>query len=81
VDDFLKLPKGLLVLRYSKILTFFICGVVHAIADFSGGVPLLETGSLPFFCAQALSIVIEDVVQALYCSVPGLKKSDGKSQL
>ena len=81
VDEFLKLPKGLLVLRYSKILTFFISVVVHAIVDFSGGVSLLKTGSLQFFCAQSLGVMIEDVVQALYCSVPGLKKSDGKPQL
>lgn len=65
--------------RYAKILaTFFISGMLHLFSDFAVGIPLAESGAIRFFCTQALGILIDDSVQALYHHfVP--KKTDTKS--
>jgi len=67
VHDVLKIPQSTLVARYSKILaTFFISGLLHLSADVAMGIALGESGSIRFFCTQALGIFLEDGVQALY---------------
>lgn len=62
-------------------MIFIISGIVHVIADFSVGVPLFETGSLQFFCTQALGVMIEDGAQALYRTFLRLNKRDGDPPL
>lgn len=53
--------------RYTRILaTFFISGVLHLSADIAIGIASGESGSIRFFCTQAVGILIEDSVQALY---------------
>jgi hypothetical protein len=69
------MPKGSLIGRYTKIFfTFFQSGLLHAIIDYSGGMDLNDSGSLRFFCMQALGIMLEDVVQAVYRYVSGTKR-------
>lgn len=53
--------------RYARIFTtFFISGALHTSADLAVGMDLRESGSIRFFCTQALGILLEDSVQALY---------------
>ncbi len=67
VDDILRIPKNHIVARYAKILsTFFISGLLHLSTDIAVGIGLSESGSIRFFCTQALGISLEDGVQALY---------------
>lgn len=47
-------------------MTFFISGVLHTSADLAVGMTLGESGSIRFFCTQAVGILLEDSVQALY---------------
>jgi len=65
----LRLPSTGLVQRYVKILTtFFISGLLHLAVDLALGMSFSESGSVPFFLTQALGIILEDGVQAIYRS-------------
>ena len=45
-------------------------------SDFAVGMTLVESGSIRFFCTQAVGILLEDSVQALYRHfVPGVDKT------
>src|SRR5437762_13091049 len=71
----LRMPNGSLIARYTKIIfTFFQSGLLHAIIDYSAGMNWDDSGSLRFFCMQALGIMLEDVVQAIYRYVSGTKR-------
>ena len=62
-----QMPQGSRSTRYAKIFaTFFISGVLHWSADLAMGMALSESGSVRFFCIQALGIFLEDVFQAIY---------------
>lgn len=57
----LNLPKRTPVSRYTHLfLTFFISGLIHALTDVAEGFAWQQSGSLRFFCTQAVGIVIED---------------------
>jgi hypothetical protein len=61
----LRLRRGTLASRYTRIfLAFLVSGAIHVIGDRAFGIPYREMGSLPFFCLQALGIMLEDGVQA-----------------
>ncbi|KAL8826942.1 MAG: hypothetical protein Q9170_007209 [Blastenia crenularia] len=63
----LKLERGGFAGRYLFVLlTFAISGVFHTLSDFSQGIPWQESGAMQFFCIQALGIMIEDFVQAIF---------------
>ena len=63
----LHLPKGTLAARYSNIFfAFLISGITHVGADRPGALGAERSGSLPFFCAQAVGIMLEDAVQEVY---------------
>lgn len=67
VHDIFHLPKSGVVQRYSKIFAiFFISGLLHLLTDIGRGISFDESGSLRFFCTQALGIVVEDGVQTLF---------------
>jgi hypothetical protein len=51
--------------------------MVHFFADYAKGLSWEQSGSVRFFCTQALGIMIEDAVQTIYRSVSGEKK-DGQ---
>ncbi len=69
---FFTYPQSTLMARYTKILaTFFVSGVLHLSADIAIGITSRESGSIRFFCTQAVGILTEDSVQALcYHFVP-----------
>lgn len=74
-EDFLRIPRRTKRARYAKmILTFSISGVFHKLVDMAGGMTVQESGSLQFFCTQALGIIIEDMAQAIYFSRLQTKK-------
>ena len=73
VHDTLRLTKHPMLARYAKILaTFLISGLMHLLADLAVGMSFSDTGSVRFFCTQALGIVIEDGVQAVSRSMRGV---------
>jgi hypothetical protein len=51
--------------------------MVHHICDYARGLSWQESGAVRFFCTQALGIMVEDAVQAIYRSVGG-EKRDGQ---
>ncbi|KAI9699623.1 MAG: hypothetical protein M1836_002657 [Candelina mexicana] len=68
----LHLPRGTLLARYTHIFfAFFGSGLMHLVADVGGTVPVRDSGTLPFFCAQALAILLEDGVQEIYRRLRG----------
>ncbi|TVY43262.1 Acetyltransferase, partial [Lachnellula subtilissima] len=76
-DAVLKLPKGSLISRYSKIfLVFFISGVMHSIYELGGPMSVDPYGPWIFFCTQVIGILLEDGVQAMYRSLTGTVRSD-----
>ena len=65
--DVLNLPSHGVLQRYTKIFfSFAVSGLMHTFADMGGGLSMRQSGALQFFCMQALGIMIEDGVQALY---------------
>ena len=65
----LGLSKGTPPSRYIfLLLTFVISGTFHALADVGTGLTWSESGSLRFFVTQALGIMVEDGVQAVFHS-------------
>ena len=65
----LGLSKGTLLSRYIFLLiAFAISGIFHALADIGTGLTWSESGSVTFFVTQALGIMVEDGVQAVYQS-------------
>ena len=65
--DVLHLPSHGVLQRYTKIFfSFGLSGAMHMFADMGGGLSMRQSGAMQFFCMQALGIMIEDGVQALY---------------
>ncbi|EEA20522.1 hypothetical protein TMatcc_000506 [Talaromyces marneffei ATCC 18224] len=63
----LRLPKKGIVQRYLKIvLSFYLSGITHAVADISSTLSWGEQLTVEFFLIQALGIIIEDAVQAAW---------------
>ena len=52
-------------------MTFLLCGLMHAVGDVTSGMSWQESGATRFFVTQALGIVLEDGVQAIYRSASG----------
>ena len=65
--DILHLPHQGLLQRYTKIfISFLVSGVMHARVDTGGGISMRNSGAVQFFSMQALGIILEDSVQAIY---------------
>ena len=66
--------------KYGLIFfTFAVSGVLHTLSDISLGVPRAESGAIRWFCMQALGIVFEDGVQALWKTVSGNRVGEPRS--
>jgi len=66
-SSILRIPNGTLLARYTKIvLAFGISGLLHYLTAITTGLPPSHTGDLTYFLMQALGIMCEDAVQALY---------------
>lgn len=63
--------------RYTHLfMTFFLSGFIHAMTDVAEGFTWQQSGSLRFFCTQAVGIIIEDGVQTFYhWAVPDRKNA------
>jgi len=62
---------------YSKVfVTFFMSGLLHAIAEWSNGMDWEMSGSLKFFYFQAAGVVVEDFVQLIYRLITGRDLKD-----
>jgi len=60
----LRLPRSSRTGRLSRVfLTFFISAILHTSVDLAGGMTWQESGSLRFFCTQALGIIVESCVE------------------
>lgn len=81
VEDILGLKTGLISRHLKLSLTFFLSGLLHLLADLSGGLTVSQSGSLNFFSIQVLGIIIEDFVQFLYRKLTsnGSKKGETKT--
>lgn len=72
----LRLRKGGKIARYICILlTFATSGLLHLAEEYGAGVPLHQSGSMRFYCFQALGILLEDAVQAISRSSIDYKQS------
>ncbi|KAJ5591859.1 uncharacterized protein N7459_002228 [Penicillium hispanicum] len=73
--DVLCLPRPSLLERYTNIgIVFLLSGLVHVGLDVVEGIPLEYSGSMRFFLAAPLGIMIEDGVQALWKRMFGCKQ-------
>ncbi len=43
-----------------------LSGLLHALAEFGGGMPLQRSGTMRFFIMQAIGITFEDIVRAVF---------------
>jgi hypothetical protein len=76
----LRQKKGTIVARYLNVtLPFVLSGLLHTVLDVCGGVPRNEARTWVFFVLQAVGIMIEDAVEALYSCFTTGKKSAGSS--
>lgn len=72
--DFLGLKS--LVQRYTNImLVFTLSGGFHILTDRAEGIPFGRSRAMSFFCSQAVGIMIEDGVQALWRQWHGSSKN------
>lgn len=71
----LRFSKGALITRYLHLsLVFLFSGLVHEFTDIAEGFPRSYVGSIHFFMTQAVGIMLEDVVQALYRAIRGAQR-------
>ena len=62
-----RLPRDSSVARCIRVfLSFFICGLLHLYVDEAGGVPWYDSGSLRFFCTQAIGVIMESYFHVLW---------------
>lgn len=67
VDEVLSFQRGTLLSRYTRlVLAFSISGLIHHCGEVSSGIPQAERGQMTYFTMQAMGIMIEDAVIALY---------------
>ena len=72
----LALKSGTVVARYTNlVLTFVISGFMHGVTDVAAGIPWRSSGAFRFFCTQALGIMLEDGIQALYRCARGTQRT------
>ncbi|MCJ1329385.1 hypothetical protein MMC10_006064 [Thelotrema lepadinum] len=65
--DVLRLHRHGPLPRYIKLLMVFtLSGLLHHYTDITCGMTVAESGSLTFFVTQAIGIMVEDAIQALW---------------
>lgn len=63
----LRIPRGTIAARYTNIFAvFLLSGILHLYNDQGSGVPVADSGAIRFFCSNALGIMFEDGIQALF---------------
>lgn len=80
-DTVLSLDSGTVVaLHANLVLTFMINGLTHGIIELSAGISWRNSGAFTFFCAQALGVILEDSMQAIYRHMCGTQRESGPPQ-
>ena len=80
-NGILRFKSGTLITRYvNLILTFMISGLMHWMVDVSGGLSWRRSGAFRFFYTQALGIMLEDALQAIYRHSRGTQRDPGPPQ-
>ncbi|KAJ6087134.1 hypothetical protein N7467_006048 [Penicillium canescens] len=65
--DVLKLTRSSLLERYTNIsIVFLVSAIFHVIVDILQSIPTEKSGSIPFYLAFVLGIMLEDGVQELW---------------
>jgi type III secretory pathway component EscS len=65
--DVLKLSRSSLLERYTNIsIVFLVSAVFHVIVDMLQSIPTEKSGSIPFYLAFVIGIMLEDGVQELW---------------
>lgn len=78
--NLLYLPKDSLVSRYTHLfITFFLSGLIHALTDIAEGFTWEQSGSIRFFCTQAVGIITEDSVQVMFLRIFPSNKGPSRS--
>ncbi|KAI9875333.1 MAG: hypothetical protein M1830_008604 [Pleopsidium flavum] len=71
----LNLSKTTMLGRYTHlILAFLLSGFMHALTDVAEDYGWQASGSIRYFVTQAVGILLEDCVQAIYRSARGMAK-------
>ncbi|KAJ5656695.1 membrane bound O-acyl transferase family-domain-containing protein [Penicillium longicatenatum] len=75
VQDVLQIKSTSPVFGYAKIIFVFLTSaLMHYLIDLSIGFSVSNSGAIPFFCTQALGLIIEDLVSSTYFSFRGITK-------
>lgn len=70
--DILRLPSHGVIPRYTKILlAFFISGIIHTAIDATTVTTWAESKAISLFVTQAIGIILEDSVQAVWKRLVG----------
>lgn len=73
--DILRLPRPSILERYTNIsIVFFLSALMHVGTDWLQGVPPKYSGAITFFQLQALGIMLEDGVQALWNQLVSMQR-------
>ncbi|KAJ5922416.1 hypothetical protein N7516_010119 [Penicillium verrucosum] len=65
--DVLNLARSSILERYTNLfIVFLISAVFHVLVDILQGIPMERSGSMPFYLAFVLGIMIEDGVQSIW---------------
>lgn len=79
--DVLNLTRSSILERYSNIfIVFLISAVFHVIVDIVQSIPMQSSGSMPFYLAFVLGIMIEDGVQDIWKRVQAPNNGQEKSK-
>ncbi|KAK8129695.1 membrane bound O-acyl transferase family-domain-containing protein [Apiospora kogelbergensis] len=75
-DSILRIPRGTLLSRYSRLLlAFTISGALHHAGDIAVGVRPQDAGGGRFFILQGLVIMLEDFVQHIVATNSSLARN------
>ncbi|KAJ5594080.1 uncharacterized protein N7459_000288 [Penicillium hispanicum] len=78
--DILSLRRSSLLERYTNIFIVFFCSAVfHVMVDMLQSLPMEYSGSIPFYLAFVLGIMLEDGVQALWRRFAGSDSEQASS--
>lgn len=65
--DILNLPRSSTLERYTNIfIVFLISAIFHVVVDILQSIPIERSGSMPFYLAFVLGIMLEDGVQEIW---------------
>ena len=71
VHNVYRVPQGTTIGRYLRVMAAFASsGVMHLIIDLSPGTSVRNFGAVTAFMAQALGLIMEEIVIGMYQTLP-----------